>query len=95
MSGAHDFSQYITIGIGGILTAGLSVAHTKYVLKEPFQVKSTFRDFFIGIILVTLLYQLVPDTVTNIGSFFTELKLPESMRGGGVDYNMKTGVPPF
>ena len=94
MSTTHNISLYITIGAGGVLTALLSVAHTKYVLKEPFQVKSTFRDFFIGVILVTLLYQLVPETVTNVGSFFSTLKMPE-MKGGDLDYRMKIGVAPF
>ena len=96
--GSSNLSLYITIGAGGALTALLSVLHTQYVLHESFQIKSALRDFFIGVILVTLLYQIVPDTVTGFGSFFTQLR--ERMRGGSsggeaMDYRMKIGVAPF
>jgi len=94
---------FVSVILGGILISLLGTAQTIYVQKESFQVKGVFRDFFIGAILVTLLYQLVPESVTSVGSFLTDMKLPTfSMSGGGAkinsispDFELQTGVPRF
>ena len=94
----------VSVILGGIVISLLGTAQTIYVQKEPFQVKGAFRDFFIGSILVTLLYQLIPESVSSFGSFLTDMKLPNfSMMGGGEtkintlnpDFELQTGVPRF
>lgn len=94
----------VSVFLGGIIISLLGTAQTMYVQKEPFQAKGAFRDFFIGAILVTLLYQLVPESVSSFGSFLTDMKLPNlsMMSGGGAkvnmlnpDFELQTGVPRF
>ena len=61
-------SNYTTLfmaaAIGGVLIAAMGTAQTLYVQEEPVEVKGVFRDFFIGAIMVALLYQLIPDSFT-------------------------------
>jgi hypothetical protein len=89
--------------IGGLLISLLSTVNTVYLQKEEFQPKGAARDFFIGALLVTFLYQLVPDTITDFGGFLTDVKLPSLatlQKGGSTeissgDFDLQVGVPRF
>jgi hypothetical protein len=99
-------SLFASVFIGGLLISLLSTANTVYIQKETFQPKGAARDFFIGALLVTFLYQLIPDTITDFGGFLTDVKLPtftSVQRGGGggytgsssSDFELQVGVPRF
>ena len=96
-------SLFISVLIGGILISLLGTAQTIYIQKEEFQVKGAARDFFIGAILVTFLYQIVPESVTDFGSFLKDVKVPDlkSLTGGAQDvrinpdFDLQVGVPRF
>ena len=98
----ENLSFYVAVLVGGLVISLLGTAQTIYVQKEDFQPKGAFRDFFIGAILVTFLYQIVPDSVTGFGSFLTDMKLPNfDMKGGAApaalnpDFDLQVGVPRF
>jgi hypothetical protein len=99
----ENTTLYISVLLGGLLISALGTAQTIYLQKEEFQIKAAIRDFFLGAIMVTFLYQLVPDSVTNVGSFLTEIKLPSfPMTSGGdvkpqinPDFDLQVGVPRF
>lgn len=96
-------SLLVSVFVGGLLISLLSTANTVYIQKEGFQPKGAARDFFIGALLVTFLYQLIPDTITDVGGFLTDVKLPSlsSIQKGGStsvssgDFDLQVGVPRF
>ena len=96
-------SLLASVLIGGLLISLLSTANTVYIQKEQFQPKGAARDFFIGALLVTFLYQLIPDTITDFGGMLTDVKLPSlaSIQKGGStavssgDFDLQVGVPRF
>ena len=97
-------SLLASVFIGGLLISLLSTTNTVYIQKEAFQPKGAARDFFIGALLVTFLYQLIPDTITDFGGFLTDVKLPSFtsiQKGGGYtgssssDFELQMGVPRF
>lgn len=97
-------SLLTSVFIGGLLISFLSTANTVYIQKETFQPKGAARDFFIGALLVTFLYQLIPDTITDVGGFLTDMKFPSLgslQKGGGSssvssgDFDLQVGVPRF
>lgn len=93
----------LSVVVGGLVISLMSTANTVYIQKETFQPKAAARDFFIGALLVTFLYQLVPDTVLDVGGYLSDVKLPSlstlQMKGGaGVsssDFDLQVGVPRF
>lgn len=99
----ENTSLFISVLIGGILISLLGTAQTIYIQKEDFQVKGAARDFFIGAILVTFLYQIVPESVTGFGSFLKDVKIPDmkTLTGGGAgptlnpDFDLQVGVARF
>ena len=99
----ENTSLLISVLIGGILISILGTAQTIYIQKEDFQVKGAARDFFIGAILVTFLYQIVPESVTGFGSFLKDVKMPDmkTLTGGGSgptlnpDFDLQVGVARF
>lgn len=96
----ENTSLYLTVFVGGLILSALGTAQTLYIQKENFQVKSALRDFFIGAIMVTFLYQLVPDSVTSFGSFLTDFKMPVLSGGAAepkinADFDLQVGVPRF
>lgn len=98
----ENTSFYVSVFIGGLVISLLGTLQTLYVQKEDFQAKGAFRDFFIGAILVTFLYQIVPDSVVGFGSFLTDMKLPSFTMNGGAsaaplnpDFDLQVGVPRF
>lgn len=99
----ENTSLLISVLIGGILISILGTAQTIYIQKEEFQVKGAARDFFIGAILVTFLYQIVPESVTGFGSFLKDVKMPDmkTFTGGGSvptlnpDFDLQVGVARF
>jgi hypothetical protein len=99
----ENTSLFISVLIGGILISLLGTAQTIYIQKEQFQAKGAARDFFIGAILVTFLYQIVPESVTGFGSFLKDMKMPDmkSLTGGGSeptlnpDFDLQVGVARF
>lgn len=100
---SENTSFYISVFLGGILISFLGTLQTIYVQKEDFQTKGAFRDFFIGVLLVTFLYQIVPESVSDFGSFISNMKLPNitDLKGGGTgatlnpDFDLQVGVPRF
>lgn len=98
-------SLLVSVLLGGLLISLLGTANTVYVQKEDFQPKAAARDFFIGSLLVTFLYQLIPDTITDISSsLFKDIQLPNlpsvQMKGSSAssssgDFKLKVGVPRF
>ena len=96
-------SLFVSVLIGGVVISLLGTAQTIYVQKEDFQVKGAARDFFIGAILVTFLYQIVPESVTDFGSFLKDMKVPDmkSFTGGASDtklnpdFDLQVGVARF
>jgi hypothetical protein len=98
----ENVSFYVSVLVGGLVISFLGTLQSLYVQKEEFQAKGAFRDFFIGAILVTFLYQLVPESVSGFGSFLTDMKLPTfSMKGGAnstplnPEFDLQVGVPRF
>lgn len=98
-----NISLVVSVLIGGILISLLGTAQTIYIQKEDFQPKGALRDFFIGSILVTFLYQLVPESVTGFGSMLKDVKMPDikNLTGGAPeikvnpDFDLQVGVPRF
>jgi hypothetical protein len=96
-------SLIISVLIGGLIISLLGTAQTIYVQKEDFQPKGAARDFFIGAILVTFLYQIVPESVTGFGSFMKDMKIPDmkTLTGGAAqptlnpDFDLQVGVARF
>lgn len=96
-------SLLISVVIGGLIISILGTAQTIYIQKEEFQPKGALRDFFIGAIIVTFLYQIVPESVTGFGSLLKDVKVPDlkSLTGGAAppslnpDFDLQVGVPRF
>jgi hypothetical protein len=99
---------FLTVLLGGLILSALGTAQTIYYQNEPFQVKGAIRDFCIGAIMVTFLYQMVPDSVVSVGTFLSGFKMPEMPKMSGVampasammvgsetDFDLQTGVPRF
>ena len=100
----ENTSLLISVFVGGLLISFLGTAQTIYVQKEEFQPKGALRDFFIGAILVTFLYQMIPESVVGFGSFLSDVKMPTlSLKGGSSsadsfinpDFDIQVGVPRF
>jgi hypothetical protein len=99
----ENTSLLVSVLIGGIIISLLGTAQTIYVQKEEFHPKGAARDFFIGAILVTFLYQIVPESVTGFGSFLKDMKVPDlkTLTGGAAepklnpDFDLQVGVPRF
>lgn len=99
----ENTSLLISVLIGGLIISLLGTAQTLYIQKESFQPKGAMRDFFIGAILVTFLYQIVPESVTGFGSFLKDVKVPDfkTLTGGGgeprlnPDFDLQVGVARF
>lgn len=98
---------FLTVLLGGLLLSALGTAQTIYYQGEPFQMKGAIRDFCIGAIMVTFLYQMIPDSVISVGTFLSGFKMPElptmsgatpastKMVGSETDFDLQTGVPRF
>jgi hypothetical protein len=94
-----------TVLLGGLIVSALGTAQTVYLQKEPIQMKAAFRDFCIGAIMVTFLYQIIPDSVMSFGSMLSAIELPKmpsvkSMTdskfvGSETDFDIQVGVPKF
>jgi hypothetical protein len=98
----ENVSFYVSVLVGGLVISFLGTLQSLYVQKEEFQAKGAFRDFFIGAILVTFLYQLVPDSINSFGSFLSDMKIPSfTMKGGAnlmplnPEFDLQVGVPRF
>lgn len=99
----ENTSLFISVLIGGLIISLLGTAQTIYIQKEDFQPKGAARDFFIGAILVTFLYQIVPESVTGFGSLLKDMKMPDikNLTGGAAeaklnpDFDLQVGVARF
>lgn len=89
------------ITLGGVTIAGLGAASVYALEKKQPSVKSIMRDFIIGCVLVLLLLQLLPDSVSNVMSVFPSFS---TMAGGAAaalttastpDMEIQVGVPGF
>lgn len=98
MSGSSSFFQdnlMVTgMSLGGLLIAVLGAIVHYSTEKEAPKAKSVIRDFIIGAVLVLLLLQLIPDSVTSV--------VESVMSGGGSllasstpEMDIQTGVPGF
>jgi hypothetical protein len=99
----ENTSLFISVLIGGLIISLLGTAQTIYIQKEEFQPKGAARDFFIGAILVTFLYQILPESVVGFGSMLKDVKMPnlKSFTGGAAeaklnpDFDLQVGVARF
>jgi RsiW-degrading membrane proteinase PrsW (M82 family) len=93
------------IALGGVIISGLGAASIYALEKKQPTVKSIMRDFIIGCVLVLMLLQLLPDSVSTMMGFLPSVS---SVVGGAVamasaatgkepsnDMEIQVGVPGF
>lgn len=87
------------MAVGGTVISLIGSAAHYISEKELPKTKAIFRDFIIGAILVLLLLQLVPNSVSSVISLLPSFKT--ILSGGGevleqaADMHIQTGVPGF
>ena len=93
-------TNLLGMGIGGSVIASLGAA-TAYATEQKMpSVKSLVRDFIIGAVLVLLILQLLPDSMTSLSSFLPSLStVTHALSGGGStsapDMDIQVGIPKF
>ena len=99
MSAPSSTQLVLGMIIGGSIISSLGAAATYYTQKEKPKLKGLMRDFIIGAVLILLLLQLIPDSMST---FFTGVQDAVSsglpmLKGGGEapDMELQTGVPGF
>ena len=96
-----DTSQILAIALGGTTIAILGSIAEYMKDKEMPRLKSIMRDFLIGAVLTLLLFQLLPDSMSELSQSFPSLPSLSSMvpsfSGGssGGDVELQVGVPKF
>lgn len=85
--------------LGGTLISIVGAVSTQYAEKKKPSAKSIVRDFLIGAVLVALVFQLLPESSTQMMTGLQSM-IP-SMSGGFLsnveidDLEVKVGVPRF
>jgi RsiW-degrading membrane proteinase PrsW (M82 family) len=93
-------TNLLGMGIGGAVIASLGVG-TSYANEQKIpSVKSIVRDFIIGAVLVLLMLQLLPDSVSSLSSLLPSLStVTHALSGGGEaaapDMDIQVGIPKF
>ena len=90
--------QLLSIGLGGLTIATLGGAAEYMKEKEMPRVKGILRDFIIGAILTLLLFQLLPDSMSDFAASLSSIGNIASMVGGAVssaEPELQVGVPEF
>jgi hypothetical protein len=89
------------MALGGTLLTTLSAGSTVVLEKQTPTIKSIARDFIIGAVIIAVLFQLLPDSTTNlVNMLFSFLPMSASLAlpkltGGGEDMEVQVGVPRF
>ncbi len=98
-SSRMDTSQLLAIALGGITISVLGGIAEYMKEKQMPRVKGILRDFIIGSILTLLLFQLIPDSMSELSHSFPSLgsisSVLPSMSGGGIDPELQVGIPKF
>lgn len=87
-----DVQFWMAIALGGVFIAILgSIAEymREKALPKP---KGVVRDFLIGSILTSLLFQLIPDSMTDIVKGMPTFSLPSAQ---SMEPELQVGVPKF
>lgn len=84
----------MAIALGGVFIAILGSIAEYMREKELPKAKGVVRDFLIGSILTSLIFQFVPESVTDIVNGMPTFSVP-SFSGGGSEPELQIGVPKF
>lgn len=98
-----DTSQLLAIAFGGTTIAALGSIAEYMKEKQMPRAKGIMRDFIIGAVLTLLLFQLLPDSMNELGNFlpsfssfsFSSVVPSFSSVGGGSDPELQVGIPKF
>lgn len=96
-----DTSQLLAIALGGTTIATLGSIAEYMKEKEMPRAKSIMRDFIIGSVLTLLLFQLLPDSMSELSQSFPSFQsltsmVPSFSSGlSGGDVELQVGVPKF
>ena len=82
----------MAIAIGGLFIAILGSVAEYMREKELPKAKGVVRDFLIGSILTSLIFQFSPDSVTDIVNGMPTFSVP-SFSGGEMEPELQVGVP--
>jgi hypothetical protein len=90
--------QLMAIGIGGTTIAILGGIAEYLKEKEMPRAKGIMRDFIIGAIMTLLLFQLLPDSMSDLTHSLSSMSNVVSSVGGGLggaEPELQVGVPSF
>lgn len=90
--------QLLSIGLGGVTIAILGGVAEYMKEKEMPRAKGIARDFIIGAIMTLLLFQLLPDSMSDFAASLTNVGNITSMVGGAIssaEPELQVGVPEF
>lgn len=96
-----DTSQILAIAFGGTTIATLGSIAEYMKDKQIPRVKSVMRDFIIGAVLTLLLFQLLPDSMTELTHLVPSLSsfssfIPSFPTGSGPgEVELQVGIPKF
>lgn len=98
-----DTSQILAIALGGTTIATLGGIAEYMKDKQMPRAKGIMRDFIIGAVLTLLLFQLIPDSMSEISQSFPSFPSLSSVvpsfssvgGGGGADPELQVGIPKF
>jgi hypothetical protein len=85
---------WMAIALGGVFIAILGSIAEYMREKELPKAKGVVRDFLIGGILTSLIFQFVPESVTDIVNGMPTFSVP-SFSGGAIEPELQVGVPKF
>ena len=87
-----DVQFWMAIALGGVFIAILgSIAEYMREKALP-KLKGVVRDFLIGSILTSLLFQLIPESMTDIVNGMPKFSLPGAQ---SMEPELQVGVPKF
>lgn len=82
--------------LGGVTISSIGSLSTYMFEKKQPTVKSIIRDFIIGCVMVLMLLQLLPDSVTSVMSFLpTMTKMVGGVNDSVPDLEIQVGPPGF
>ncbi len=99
-SSRMDTSQLLAIALGGTTIATLGGIAEYMKEKQMPRAKGIMRDFIIGAVLTLLLFQLLPDSMSELSNSLPSLSslssvVPSFSGGGGGDLELQVGIPKF
>jgi RsiW-degrading membrane proteinase PrsW (M82 family) len=82
------------IALGGVTIAAVGAVSTYYMENKKPSIKSVMRDFIIGSVLVLMILQLLPDSISQIAGFLPSVSSLSSATAASVTEMMKDAVSP-